>query len=56
MLVGMTFGLGEVVAFPESLKMASQMSKITHHYKVWYSADGTYLSHTHEEATPQKSG
>lgn len=40
MVVGMTFGLGEVWAFPESLRYTAAEKKKEHFFKVWYSPAG----------------
>lgn len=40
MVVGMTFGLGELWAFPESLRYTAAEKKKEHFFRVWYSPAG----------------
>ena len=51
MLVGLTYGLGEVVAFPAALQHAGELDKQTHIFQVWYSADQQYIWHTYQRVT-----
>jgi hypothetical protein len=46
MLVGLTFGLGEVIAFPESIKLSQQLDKSFHEYYVWYDDKGNCVAYT----------
>jgi hypothetical protein len=40
MLSGMTLGLGEVIAFPESIKLSQRLQRSFHRYYVWYDDQG----------------
>jgi hypothetical protein len=45
MCVGMTLGLGEVIAFPESIKLSHRLEKSFHQYDVWYDDKGKCVAY-----------
>jgi hypothetical protein len=45
MLVGMTWGIGEVVAFPMALGRSHDLQHGVHDYRVWYDAAGKCVAY-----------
>ena len=50
MLVGLTLGIGEVVAFPMALGRSHELQNGVHDYRVWYDADGKCVAHEAEHS------
>lgn len=45
MIVGMTLGLGEVVAFPMAIGRSHELENNVHEYLVWYDAAGKCVAY-----------
>ncbi|MDR3460064.1 MAG: hypothetical protein P4N60_21765 [Verrucomicrobiae bacterium] len=53
MVVGMTFGLGELWAFPESLRYTAAEKNKEHFFRVWYSPSGRCVAYLWRPAEGQ---
>jgi len=54
MVVAMTFGLGEIWAFPETLRYTASERKKEHFFRVWYSPTGRCVAYLWRPAEGQE--